>query len=80
MVDRHERKDLGLHEGGRLGRVVRQRDEAAGRCDELGEGDEREETVEKTIRGFKIHELMTRGNGNHIIFISECEIKNILKV
>ena len=46
VVERHERKDLGLHEGGRLGRVVRQRDEAAGRRDELGEGDEREETAQ----------------------------------
>ena len=53
MVERHERKDLGLHEGRRLGSVVRQRDEAAGRRDELREGDEREETAqgEQEVKG-----------------------------
>ena len=46
VVERHEREYLGLHEGRRLRRVVGQRDEAAGRVDELGEGDEREETAQ----------------------------------
>ena len=46
-VERDEGEDLGLHEGGRLGRVVGQREEAAGRRDELGEGDEREEAAQR---------------------------------
>ena len=53
VVERHEREYLGLHEGGRLGRVVRQRDEAAGRRDEFGESDEREESAqgEEEVKG-----------------------------
>ena len=52
-VERDEGEDLGLDEGGRLGRVVGQRDEAAGRRDELGEGDEREEAAqgEQEVKG-----------------------------
>ena len=52
-VERDEGEDLGLHEGGRLGRVVGQREEAAGRRDELGEGDEREEAAqgEQEVKG-----------------------------